>query len=211
MQPNNVRSFADLATHLRSLQPRAGSTIIAGIDGYGGSGKTTFATRLAVALDNCPIIHTDDFASWADTVDWWPRLLEQALAPLASNRPAYYQRYDWVERNLAEWRTIAPGGVILIEGVSATRREFKPYLSYRIWLDCPPDIRLSRGLSRDGADALPLWQKWMAEEDEYVARDNPQEAADLVVDGNPAVEHGPEVEFVVVDYRPTDERAEATK
>ncbi|MEC7222285.1 MAG: hypothetical protein VXW29_17945 [SAR324 cluster bacterium] len=31
---------------------------------------------------------------------------------------------------------------------------------------------------------MPLWQEWMAEEDEYVLRDQPQKYADLVLSGN---------------------------
>ena len=33
---------------------------------------------------------------------------------------------------------------------------------------------------------MPLWQEWMAEEDEYVLRDQPQKYADLVLSGNTA-------------------------
>jgi hypothetical protein len=31
---------------------------------------------------------------------------------------------------------------------------------------------------------LPLWQQWMAEKDEYVLRDQPQEYVDVVISGN---------------------------
>lgn len=40
------------------------TTKIIAIDGCGGAGKSTLATQISAALDSCPVIHTDDFASW---------------------------------------------------------------------------------------------------------------------------------------------------
>ena len=71
-----------------------------------------------------------------------------------------------------------------MEGVSASRSEFRPYLSFSIYIETDRDLRLKRGLERDGEAALPLWQQWMAEEDEYLLRDQPQEYTDVVISGN---------------------------
>ena len=71
-----------------------------------------------------------------------------------------------------------------MEGVSSSRSEFRPYLSFAIYIETDRDLRLKRGLERDGEAALPLWQQWMAEEDEYVLRDQPQKYADLVLSGS---------------------------
>ncbi|MBT7203398.1 MAG: hypothetical protein HN867_07910, partial [Deltaproteobacteria bacterium] len=58
---------------------------IVAIDGCGGAGKSTLATKLAVLLDDCPVIHTDDFASWDHPLDWYPRMIAQVLEPLRHN------------------------------------------------------------------------------------------------------------------------------
>jgi len=69
------------------LQGNAEVRLVA-IDGPGGSGKTTFAAQLALAANDAPILHTDDFASAADPINWWPRLLEQVVLPMSDGRPS---------------------------------------------------------------------------------------------------------------------------
>ena len=181
--PETLTSLAD---RILALPASAGETILVGIDGGGGSGKSTFAAWLGACLPGSVVIHTDDFASWDNPTDWWPRLLSQVLVPLAEGRPARYQRYDWPSEQLAEWHEVS-AKVVLLEGVTATRREFRPYLAYRIWVDCPAVLRLKRGLERDGAEALELWRGWMAAEDAYAAEHQPREHADLLVDGTQPV------------------------
>ena len=169
---------------LASTSPDQMKTRIVAIDGCGGAGKTTFAASLAGTLENCPAIHTDDFASWNNPIDWYPRLIEQVLEPLRHNQVAHFQKFDWQANQLGQWETVKPCSVVILEGVSSSRSEFRPYLSFAIYIETDRDLRLKRGLERDGEAALPLWQQWMAEEDEYVLRDRPQEYADIVISGN---------------------------
>ena len=42
----------------------------------------------------------------------------------------------------------------------------------------------SADLERDGTQARDQWQQWMAEEDEYVARERPAERAEVVLRGD---------------------------
>lgn len=174
-------TIEEIVNHIKALRPSAGSTVVVGIDGCGGAGKSTLARSLAEHL-GAAVIQTDDFASWDNPIDWWPRLLQQALQPLSRREPAHYQRWDWEKACLAEWRTVMCP-IILIEGVTATRKEFRPYLAFSIYVECPRDLRLKRGLERDGEQALPLWLDWMAHEDRYCELHNPQGHADLIVEG----------------------------
>ena len=68
--------------------------------------------------------------------------------------------------------------------MSSSRSEFRHYLSFSIYVEADQKLRLKRGLERDGEEMLPLWQQWMAEKDEYVLRDQPQEYVDVVISGN---------------------------
>jgi uridine kinase len=165
-----------------AVPPRGMVTRVVAIDGHGGAGKTTLAARLAEAL-GAPVVHTDDFASWDEPVNWWPRLLEQVLRPLSEARPARYQRYDWDDERLAEWIDLPAADVVILEGVSASRREFAPYLAFTIWVDTLRELCLERGLARDGAHQRELWEGWMASEDEFFARDRPWERAGVTVAG----------------------------
>ena len=174
------RFFAELADDIRT---RPGSVRIVGIDGCGGAGKTTFATRLSEALDGAPVIHTDDFASHEVPTEWWPRMLNDVIEPLLRGEPASYQPYDWVNRRLADATiTVQPADVILIEGVGATREAWRERLALRVWIDCPRDVRLARGLARDGEEFREFWQEWMKAEDAYVEDERPWLHADVVLD-----------------------------
>lgn len=175
---------------------RPGPVRLVAIDGPGGAGKSTFAGHLAAALDDAPVVHTDDFASWDEPIDWWPRLLEQVIEPLAAGRSARYQRYDWASRTLAEWLEVEPRPVVIIEGVSSGRSEWRYHLSFVVWIETPHDERLRRGLERDGADALDDWERWGAAEDAHYEVDPTRAIADVVIDGTVPVVDG---EFSVIE------------
>ena len=157
------------------------SRVIA-IDGPGGAGKSSLADWLARELQ-APIIHTDEFASWDDPIDWWPSLLERALRPIAAGRPARYEPTRWGGAKKSQ-RVVMPDNFVILEGVTASREAFRPYLAYSIWIETPRKLRLHRGLQRDGADARATWDRWMAEEDAYILRERPVDYADLVLPGD---------------------------
>ncbi len=161
------------------------------IDGHGGSGKSTLADLLAKEL-SAEIIHTDDFASWDKPLDWWPRLIEEALEPIKNGaRLLNYERGKW-------WQTHNPTPVVdqpvtpimILEGVSALRKEFRPYIDYGIFVDTPREVFLQRGFERDqgndgktDSEIKEMWQELYDDEIAYIDRDQPQSFANLVVDG----------------------------
>ena len=173
-----------LTETLRRL-PRRRATLLIGIDGRGGAGKSTLARSLAAGA----VIEFDDFYLTERTAEIggnfdWRRLREQVLAPLAADRAARYQRYDWAEDRLAEWHLVEPGGVVIVEGNYCTRAELRPFYDFTIWVEAPHEVRLCRGLERDGESARACWlEEWMPEEERYVAAEDPAARVDLVVDG----------------------------
>src|SRR6478609_2182864 len=188
-----VESFQSMADSILALP---GGVRLVAVDGYGGAGKSTFATRLAAALGGAAVVHTDDFATGEPGVEWWPRLEREVIVPLSAGATARYRRWDWEGKRLAEWHAVEPMPAVVIEGVSSARRAAADRLACAIWVDAPAELRLERGLERDGREARPSWDAWMAEEDAHFTRDGTRARCDLVVDGNPGVEHDPETEFV---------------
>ncbi|MFD6217050.1 uridine kinase family protein [Nocardia salmonicida] len=181
----------DLAALVERTTPRLGSTKLVAVDGPGGAGKSTLAAQLA-AVCAATLLHTDDFASWDNQFDWWPRLEQQILSPIARGGVGRYQRYDWDTKTLTEWHDVAPPAVLILEGVSAGRAVVRDRLSLLVWVQTPPEVRLARGLDRDGDGALGLWQRWMADEDLHFAADRTREHADVIISGQ-AIHRPPEI------------------
>jgi uridine kinase len=188
MEPVRGPAAIDSTVSLAALAdpPSGMSCKVVAIDGPGGAGKSTLAARVARRLGDAPVIHTDDLASWEHPLDWWPTLLEQVLLPLSRQLPARYQRYDWDRQQLAEWHEVPNAEYLIIEGVTASRREFRPYLAVTVWVSTAREECLRRGLARDGQHALTAWRKWQAAEDGYIESEHPDRTSDLVVSG----EHG---------------------
>lgn len=176
---------------------RKQKTLLIGIDGCGGSGKSTLANKLKMGCSDVTIVHMDDFYLPSSQrinahpeekpigADFdWERMLKEVIEPLSQNKEGCYQRYDWEKDKLSEWHTVPIGGIVVIEGVYSLRNELMEKFDYTIWVDCPRDVRLSRGLMRDGEGAREMWvNNWMVSEDLYVEKHKPLEKAHLVVTG----------------------------
>ena len=173
----------EIVTEIRRVQPPAGmSTRIVAVDGSGGAGKTSLSEWLAAEIP-AQVVHTDDFASWENPVDWWPDLVEKVLEPLAAGLAAHYVPTRWGGPERQEV-TVEPGGFLILEGVTASREAFRPYLVYSIWIETPRHLRLRRGVARDGEHMRAQWEEWMAAEDRYVEREQPAAHADRVLPGD---------------------------
>ncbi len=155
-----------------------------GVDGLGGSGKTTLAARIERALPGAVVVHIDDFAR-PDVQGWErDRFVEQVLRPLLAGRPARYQRWDWPTDTGAEWHEIAAGVPVVVEGVSSTDVRLGVPWDFTIWVEAPYEVRLARAIERDGEAMLDRWlTDWMPSEDAYEAEQRPQDRVDLIVDG----------------------------
>ena len=181
-------SFAELAALVRTGPPRLGDVRLVAVDGPSGAGKTVFAGRLAAALHDAPVVHTDDLLDgWADQFTFWGRLEDQVLEPLRHGRPARYQRYSWRRRGFAGPAVVVePAPVVVIEGVSSARAVIRPELTLAVFVLAPAEVRLSRALARDHGDevAFPAYlERWRTAEDRHFAEDQTAAHADLVVDG----------------------------
>lgn len=155
---------------------------LVGIGGRGGAGKTTLARRFVGAQ----VVGTDEF--WDGSEFELSRLRDEVVEPLLRGAEARFHGFDWeAQRPFPGERVVRPEGVVVVEGVCALHRMFRDAYDLRIWVEAPREVRLARGLARDGEEARATWEEvWMPGEDRYVERDDPVSAAHLVVDGGGA-------------------------
>ncbi|HZE37735.1 MAG TPA: hypothetical protein VE172_02895 [Stackebrandtia sp.] len=193
---------------LSGRPPRLGDTRLVAVDGRSGSGKSTFAGRLAEAAQekftDVALIHTDDLlpgwvhpTGFADNLDNW------VLRPLKDREPASYPTYDWVaDRFRDTWSDIGRPALLIVEGVTTAAARFRPWLSYAAWVRTDAAECLRRGIERDGEAMRGEWDIWREREVDILAADDIESHADLIVDGAPDIAHDPAAECVVIDAKP---------
>ncbi len=158
------------------------------VDGPSGSGKTTLAVAIEkgfTALDRgaARVVHLDDlYAGWSGLGHIGAQL-ESLLLPLSRGRSGQYRRYDWLAQQFAEYVTVDPTPLLVLEGVGSGSTRFATLATVLVWVEAPRDVRMARGLARDGDTFAPHWEHWAREEAELFAREQTRARADVVVDG----------------------------
>ena len=140
------------------------------VDGPAGSGKSTLAGQLGAVLP-AQVLHMDDlYEGWGGLEPAWDRLDAWVLAPLGAGRPGRYRRFDWGLDRFAEWHDVPVAPYLIVEGCGAARREADAVAALRVWVEAPDDVRLRRGLDRDGEQMRDHWLTWMVAEREHYRR-----------------------------------------
>jgi uridine kinase len=156
------------------------------VDGPAGSGKTSLARAVAdVAAEghSVRLVHMDDvYEGWAGLDAAPSRLARDLVRPLLQGRPGRYQRYDWHAERLAEWHTVDPVDLLVLDGVGSGAETYDAAITTLVWVEAPPALRLARGIARDGEQVRPFWTAWMADEDALFARERTRQRADVLVD-----------------------------
>ncbi|MGP8303192.1 uridine kinase family protein [Streptomyces inhibens] len=173
--------LASLADRLRALPPSCGPVRLIAVDGHAGSGKSTFAGRLAAALGEVPVVHTDDLATHEELFAWSERFCAQVLEPLSRGETARYGIYDWVRGEFTEERELAPAPVVLVEGVGTGRRALRPHLACLLWMELASEHSWERGQLRDGPGLSAFWSGWIPAERAHFASDPSRPYADFLV------------------------------
>lgn len=176
-------------THQIEKSEKARPILIA-LDGYGGSGKTTIAEKLKVALGDAYVVSIDDFIvkerlleASADAVMFdRERLVRQVLAPLREGRPAAYQKLEWETNQLGAPIAVPPVSHVIMEGISSTHPDIAAYFDYKIWVDVPINIAKQRGKNRDaGNENEQHWDLWAQNDIAYQAAYQPEKQADFII------------------------------
>ncbi len=175
--------------HALRTAPTLGEARLVCIDGPAGAGKTTLAGQLLDAararVPSVALLHLDDLLEgWGGLgpalVD---RVRSSVLVPLAEGRPGRYRRWDWWADGWAEEHVVDPVSLLLLEGVGAAAAAYDDWVTTRVWVDAPRELRLRRGLDRGDYGDPAHWLRWLDDEEAWLAAEQTRSRADVLVDG----------------------------
>jgi len=188
-------TFQEL-TQIITAHPQRYNRRLIAIDGGGGAGKSTCATYLQQSIQDSYIVHIDDFyrppqlrvpVLHLDTINPnfdWDRFHTTILDATKNNEAITYQLYDFeagtLSGNIIE---IPQRATVIVEGVWSMQSAFVDMYDYCIWLEAPSDIRLERGVSRDGEEFRHVWEReWIPIDDSYKNTQTPHLKAQCIID-----------------------------
>jgi len=141
-----------------------------GIAGASGSGKTFVADSIVENLgsDKAVIIREDSYYKDLSALPYDQRavanfdhpdafdhdLLAKHLSQLLNGETISHPIYDYkLHRRLKKTKTVAPRGVIILEGILIlSRTELRELMDFRVFIDTALDICFIRRLKRDTAE-----------------------------------------------------------
>ena len=191
-----------LLDHVQAAPPRLGRTRLISIDGPAGSGKSTLAARFETRATarglHTAVIHMDDlYDGWTGAERGFALLRDHVLQRLSDGREGRYRRYDWHTAAYAEIHVVpVTVDLLIVEGVTSCDRDADRFQSLRVWIETTNEVRLDRGIERDGEALRDHWLDWMRWERDHFADQSTRDRAQVVVDGNPALPHDPTTELV---------------
>jgi len=141
-------------------------TMVIGIAGGTGSGKTTLTNRLKHHFgDDVSVIYHDNYYKQHDDLTYEERcqlnydhpdafdtdLFIEHLCALRAGQTIACPVYDFTVHNRADKTlTVTPARVLIVEGILIfANRELRELMDIKIFVDTDADVRLLRRLSRD--------------------------------------------------------------
>lgn len=178
-------------TAVRKLMEK-GETVILGIDGRCGSGKTGLAGLFSRLFD-CNVFHMDDFylpfekrsPNWKDTpggnIDFG-RLTREVLDPVQKKRTVIYRPYHCGKGQITGSFPIAPKALNIVEGSYSHHPLLFGSCQFKLFLTCSKEEQKRRLQRREGSYYPAFEKQWMPFEEQYYQCYGVDKTADLIVD-----------------------------
>jgi uridine kinase len=122
------------------------------------------------------------FPGWDGLAEAPGLITQQVLEPIAQGRPAAYRLWSWVRDEWQGTRVVEPSRFLVVEGCGSSVGPAGAYAAVRVFVEADRELRMQRGIARDGEAYRPNWERWAAQEARLYAADGTRERADLVVD-----------------------------
>lgn len=183
---------------------------VVGVDGVDGSGKTTFADRLAAqyaaAERTAHVVHLDDFHNprtiryragrdspegyFFDTYNL-RAFMTNVIEPIHGHPPRLIvsQAFDHrVDRPVQEQPTeVRAGEVVIVEGMFLHRDELRSVWDLSVFLDVPFGISVARMAERDGTSSDPedpSLRRYVEGQRIYLSTCHPAERSTFLIDNS---------------------------
>jgi len=189
--PDIARDAAVVLDHALGCAPTLGAGRLICVDGPAGSGKTTLGEAIARLarrrVTSVRLLHMDDmYEGWAGLGDVATRIRDGIIDPLLDGRTGSYRRWDWFAHRWAEEHHVDPVPLLVIEGVGSGSLELADAITTLVWVEAPADLRLARGVERDGESMRADWLTWRESETKLFTAHRTADRADIFVDGTGA-------------------------
>ena len=158
--------------------------VLLAIEGRSASGKTTLAAALADIYEDSTVFHMDDYflrpeqrtlerlAEPGGNVDR-ERFAQEVLLPVTRGELATVRAYDCATQTLGEARSVAPGRLVIVEGVYSMHPELAGVYDLSLFLHVNPGQQAQRILARNGtAMARRFANEWIPMENLYFSAMN---------------------------------------
>lgn len=172
---------AQLQQLIDTAEPRCGAVRVIAVDGPSGSGKTSLADDIAQRWP-ATVVRVDELIpGWDGLAVAATLITDQILQPLSVGQPAGYRRWDWYTSDWADWVPVPATDILVIEGCGSSVPPAAQYAAVRVFVDAPWEVRLARGLARDGETYRPHWERWAAQERALFTAERTRQLADLTI------------------------------
>ena len=178
-----MTSPGSFAQYLISLPPSVGATVLVGIDGFSGAGKTALAEDLGEHGDIAVVSIEEFYLGWAGLAEGPGRAVDGLVEPLRRGATPRWRAWDWEHgAEGPERERPLTARVVVLEGCGAGARVLRVHEAHTVWVDATPHEREGRLRSReDWPLYAPHRDAWRRTEQALAEREGLPGAADVVV------------------------------